>query len=196
MKAENLKKFCLLIAGTMVGILLGFFFSQWNHYTTGTTEKVETYIDTIPYYAPKPQSELVLGTSLYTLPTICFFGGGSGGEPRRQDSTIVAHDSIRTLEMFGTSAGGKPRCSNDSAIVVELPMIQRHYADSTYEAWVSGPIGPKLDSLRIFQPTTIITRQAANTSRWHIGVTTGYGCCTKGFQPYIGIGLTYSLISF
>jgi hypothetical protein len=198
MKTVNKQKLCMLLAGMIVGIFLGWLFSRGKPSAT-ITETVETYYDTIPYYAPKPQSELALGTSVYTLPTTCFLGGGSGGEPRRQssDSIIVAQDTIR-VPMYGTGAGGEPRCSSDSA-VVELPIIQRHYADSTYEAWVSGPLDPKLDSLRIFRPTTIITRQEVINSKqkhWHLGVQAGYGYGVKGFQPYIGLGLTYSIISF
>lgn len=192
-------KFCLLLAGILLGLLFGRFLGRYGPCKTEIEKRVETYYDTIPYYTPKLQSELALGTSGYTLPTLCFIGGGSGGEPRRQcsDSIIVAQDTLKTI-MFGTSAGGEPRCCSDS-VFVELPMIQRLYADSTYEAWVSGPVDPKLDSLRIFLPTTIITQQAVRMDKqkhWHLGVTTGYGYGIKGFQPYIGIGLTYSIISF
>ncbi len=154
-------------------------------------------MDTILHYVPKPQSELALGTHRYTLPTYCFLGGGSGGEPRqRGNNDSICADSISSIHIYGTGAGGEPRCSGDSAIV-ELSILQRHYADSTYEAWVSGPIDPRLDSVRVFAPTTIITkREWKPPKRWHIGVTAGYGYGTNGFQPYIGVGITYSIFSF
>lgn len=161
------------------------------------SETRETYYDTIPYLAPMPKSELALGTLRYNLPTYCFLGGGAGGEPRQrgEDSIIVERDTI-TIPMYGTGAGGEPRCSTDS-VLVELPKIQRHYADSTYEAWVSGPLDPRLDSVKVFAPTTIITqREWKPPKRWHIGVTAGYGYGTKGFQPYIGVGVTYSIFDF
>lgn len=185
----------------VIGILL---VKKLTEKPSGTVvETSETTVDTIPYCAPMPQSELALGTHLYTLPTYRFLGGGAGGEPRprpqhqaqQKDSTRI--DTIAHKDKpFGSGAGGEPRCCSDSAIV-ELPIIQRHYADSTYEAWVSGPVDPRLDSVRVFAPTTIITKQEWKPpKRWHIGITAGYGYGSKGFQPYIGVGITYSLFSF
>lgn len=160
------------------------------------TETRKTTVDTIPYYAPMPQSELALGTHRYTLRAYRFSGGGSGGEPRPQsDSGNICVDTISTVT-YDTGASGDPRCCRDSA-VVELPIIQRHYADSAYEAWVSGPVDPRLDSIRVFAPTTIITkREWKPPKRWHLGITAGYGYGVKGFQPYVGVGITYSIFSF
>lgn len=165
--------------------------------TECVTDTLKVY-DTIPYYAPKPQTELATGTRRYTLPTYYIIGGGAGGVARSTcpTDTICRVDSISLSSDYGPGAGGEPRCSGDSAIV-ELPIIQRHYADSTYEAWISGPIDPRLDSLRVFAPTTIITkREWKPPKRWHIGPTIGYGFTPQGFQPYIGVSITYSIISF
>lgn len=169
----------------MIGVLVGKSeFKQQQPTEEGTTTR-ETTVDTITHRAPEARAERVLGTQRYVLPTYRF-GGGVSGEPLqcRVDST------------FGTGAGGEPRCSKDSAIL-ELPVLQRHYADSTYEAWVSGPVNPQLDSIRVFARQTIITkREWKPPKRWHIGVTAGYGYGAKGFQPYVGVGITYSIFSF
>lgn len=165
--------------------------------TECATDTLKVY-DTIPYYAPQPQTELATGTRRYTLPTYYFIGGGAGGVARSTSATdtICRVDPISLSSDYGTGAGGEPRCSRDSAIV-ELPIIQRHYADSTYEAWISGPIDPRLDSLRVFAPTTIIAkREWKPPNRWHIGPTIGYGFTPQGFQPYIGVSITYSIISW
>ena len=165
--------------------------------TECATDTVKVY-DTIPYHSPKPQTELVTGTRRYTVPAHYIIGRGVGGVPRCNNSsdTINCIDPIDLTPEYGTGAGGEPRCSIDSAIV-ELPIIHRHYADSTYEAWVSGPIDPRLDSLRVFAPTTTITkREWRPPKRWHIGPTIGYGYTPQGFQPYIGVSITYSVISF
>lgn len=194
-----MKKVITFFLGLIVGGCIGYFIMEDKPPGT-VTETKEAYIDTIPHRAPMPQSELALGTHRYTLPTYCFLGGGAGGEPRQRvkngdTSCVEQRDSI-IVAAYGTGAGGEPRCSGDSAIV-ELPMIQRHYADSTYEAWVSGPIAPRLDSVRVFAPTTIITkREWKPPKRWHIGITAGYGYGAKGFHPYIGVGITYSIFSF
>lgn len=195
MKAKHI---LLAVLAGLVAFLVGYFIGKdRTEKPPGTvTETRETTVDTIPYCAPMPQSELALGTHRYTLPTYRFFGGGSGGEPRPcSNDGSIREDTIKTMP-YGTGAGGEPRYCEDSAIV-ELPIVQRHYADSTYEAWVSGPIDPRLDSVRVFAPTTIITkREWKPPKRWHIGITAGYGYCSKGFQPYIGVGITYSIFSF
>ena len=189
--------YILLALGGLIAFFAGFFIGKdRTDKPPGTvTETRETTVDTIPYYAPMPQSELALGTHRYTLPVYRFLGGGYGGEPRqRHDSDSLSVDTLITAH-YGTGAGGEPRCSKDSAIV-ELPIIQRHYADSTYEAWISGPVDPRLDSIRVFAPTTIITQRVWKPpKRWHIGVTAGYGYGPKGFSPYIGVGVTYSIFS-
>ena len=154
-----------------------------------------------PTHDTGKEVKTVTATQFYTLPKYCFFGRGSGGKPRcSADSAVILSavdtNAIALARIYGTGAGGEPRCRADSAII-ELPIIQRHYADSTYEAWVSGPVDPRLDSMRVFAPTTIITkREWKPPNRWHIGVTAGYGYGAKGFQPYIGIGVTYSIYSF
>jgi opacity protein-like surface antigen len=92
--------------------------------------------------------------------------------------------------------------SSDSAIVMQV--VQRVYKrDSLYEAWVSGiKYGewPKLDSINVRQ--RIITERVKETitiqkkrRRWSIGLQAGYGYGFKyrGLEPYVGVGVTYSL---
>lgn len=197
---ENLKLLLVVIVCLLAGAYLHKCQSPPGNIpgrTECVTDTLKVY-DTIPYLAPKPQTELAIGTLRYTLPTYYFIGRGVGGVARCTSvtDTICCVDSMGLSSDYGTGAGGEPRCSRDSAIV-ELPIIQRHYADSTYEAWVSGPIDPRLDSLRVFAPTTTITkREWKPPKRWHIGPTIGYGLTPHGFQPYIGVSITYSIISF
>lgn len=195
-----MKRLIPFLIGLFAGCLISCLLIPPKEQTPGTvTETRKMTVDTIPHRAPMPQSELALGTHLYTLPPYLFLGGGSGGEPRQrspQDSLRVDSTAVYITPTYGTGTGGEPRCSGDSAIV-ELPIVQRHYADSTYEAWVSGPIDPRLDSIQVFARTTTITkREWKPPKRWHIGVTAGYGYGAKGFQPYVGVGITYSIFSF
>jgi opacity protein-like surface antigen len=90
---------------------------------------------------------------------------------------------------------------NDTAIV--LPVVQKTYTDdSTYTAYVSGlkhEEYPKLDSIITRQRTITNTitqsiRIKEKRSRWSIGIQGGYGLTPKGFQPYIGAGIEYSII--
>lgn len=193
------KRYILFALAAIATFFVGFFIgkNRADRHPGTVSETMETYYDTIPYLAPVPKSELSLGKLSYNLPTYCFHGGGAGGEPRQrsEDSIIVERDTL-TIPMFGTGAGGEHRCSLDS-VLVELPKMQRHYADSTYEAWVSGPLDPRLDSVKVFAPTTIISqREWKPPKRWHIGPTIGYGITPHGLCPYVGISVTYSIFSF
>lgn len=82
------------------------------------------------------------------------------------------------------------------SVAVELPIVQRHYADTVYEAWVSGPLNPVLDSIRVFERVERVTvRERVKAGRWHVGLTAGVGIAGGGVAPYVGVGLTYSLWS-
>lgn len=95
-----------------------------------------------------------------------------------------------------TDSEEEQRGGSDS-VVIEIPTLQRYYSDSTYEAWVSGAIDPRLDSIRVCLKTRYITERVIEPKkRWYIGVSAGYGYGANGFHPYIGIGITYSLIRF
>lgn len=84
---------------------------------------------------------------------------------------------------------------HDTTFVV-LPRTQREYSDSTYRAWVSG-YDPRLDSISVYRQTVYVTKiQTLPPKRWHLGVSAGYGLGTSGLTPYVGVGITYSLLSF
>ena len=87
-------------------------------------------------------------------------------------------------------------------VLVHLPIEQRQYSDPRYTAWVSG-YRPQLDSIQIYQQTQYITKEvkvATKPKRWGIGLQAGYGVSLHNGQihpaPYIGVGLSYSLINW
>ncbi len=82
------------------------------------------------------------------------------------------------------------------SVSVELPVVQSVYESTNYKAYVSG-VQARLDSIFVYPLHEVVTvKEKQPPKHWHIGVTAGYGLTTKGFLPYVGIGLTYSLISF
>lgn len=90
-------------------------------------------------------------------------------------------------------------------VEVMVPMEQKHYSDSLYDAYVSG-YKPSLDSLRIYQTTKVVTIteivKVPEKKRWGIGVQAGmgvqYGTIHKQMDvgPYIGVGISYNILSF
>lgn len=195
------KHYLLLVLVGLTAFLTGLFIGKGQtEKPPGTvTETIETSVDTTVVFSPTPQTEKLMGTQRYSLPTY-YFLGGYGGKPRQRGDGAAAETGAKAPEQGQKAEGLEQKegvfTSRDSAIV-ELPVMQRHYADSTYEAWVSGPVDPRLDSLRVFAPTTVITKREWKPPKlWHLGVTAGYGYTPHGFQPYIGIGISYSLISW
>ena len=87
-------------------------------------------------------------------------------------------------------------------VLVHLPIEQRQYSDLRYTAWVSG-YRPQLDSIRIYKTTEYITKEiktVAKPKRWGIGLQAGYGVSLHNGQvfpaPYVGVGLSYSIINW
>lgn len=126
-------------------------------------------------------------------------------KPETKDSTVVRYVTERLLiadnvaklpetgEKSQDSVPKSGKTVGDSANVV-IPITQKVYEDSMYKAYVSG-YRASLDSFYIYPRKEVITIRE-KPRRWHIGISAGYGLTPKGFQPYIGIGVTYSLMSF
>ena len=89
---------------------------------------------------------------------------------------------------------------HDTTFVV-LPRFQREYADSLYTAWVSG-YDPRLDSIRIVRTLHVVTQTVTvkePPKRWGLGVTAGYGLTLAPqpqLSPFIGVGVSYNLVSW
>lgn len=87
-----------------------------------------------------------------------------------------------------------------------LAVVQREYSDdSTYTAWVSGvryAEWPKLDSISVRQleivktiHETVTLVERKKTSRFSVGLIGGYGYGLgyKGFEPFVGVGVSYKI---
>lgn len=85
-------------------------------------------------------------------------------------------------------------------LYIPLPIEQRVYGNTRYRAVVSG-ISPSLDTIAIYQSTTIINRvrETHLRPRWSIGLQAGVGLTIDGgirATPYFGAGIQYNLIHF
>lgn len=83
------------------------------------------------------------------------------------------------------------------SVKVEIPITQKVYSDSNYTAWVSG-YHPQLDSIKLVNRlvNSSYSFKGKESQRLVFGLTAGYGITPKGFQPYLGIGLTFSFYGF
>ena len=73
------------------------------------------------------------------------------------------------------------------------------WRDSLCEVYASG-IMASVDSVRHFQEYKYITIETQVPvkvkSHWGLGVNAGYGVGKGGFTPYIGVGISYNLLSW
>lgn len=133
-------------------------------------EKIEvrdTFIDTIPYLQPIPIDSMVLRYTTVKLPV--------------KDTVYIREaDTIKI-----------------DSIAVEIPITQKTYRDSTYQAWVSG-YNPQLDSIYVFPKTITFTNRIRDApKRWGLGIQVGveYDGNYK-IQPYIGLGISYNILTW
>lgn len=87
---------------------------------------------------------------------------------------------------------------NDTTFIT-LPRQERKYQSPQFQAWVSG-YDPKLDSIKLYQTTKTITKEIPviqkQKPRFSLGITGGYGAGKDGLTPFVGVGLTYNLLSW
>lgn len=119
------------------------------------------------------------------------------------DSIVHRYVTVRVpiADTVQIAAASQTQTPHADSVNVSLPLTQRVYSDSTYQAWVSGYM-PALDSIRILQPVTTVTRTVTNTEtryrtrRWGLGIHAGVGLTPNKPQPYIGIGIQYNILSW
>lgn len=163
---------CLLV-GLIVGIAVDRIYGSGHDHDPGG-KTVEVYVDTIPFYKPVPRDSVVLQYEAATLPVV------PAAQTEEQPDTQIA--SAATTE------------NGDSARVL-IPITQSTYhEDSLYTAYVSG-YRARLDSIFVYPRREVVTIRKP-PKRWNIGIQAGYGFTPAGAQPYIGIGIGYTLFSF
>ena len=145
-------------------------------------DTIVTY-DTIAYLHPVPKDSVVLRYVTRHLAVV------------RADSSqyIDKSDTISP----GNYAQNWENFIRDSADV-EIPITQKRYYSDEYVAYVSG-YEPSLDSIKVYPRTTLIRERSYKPpNKFHIGLNAGYGygIKSKTFEPYVGVGISYSIISF
>ena len=176
----------------LTGFVIGCYgvFCMYNVSRVASYCDTTTYFDTIPYYQPVPKDSMVIKYVTRTLPL-----------KNRDNSTTNKNDTFLAEKYAQNNGENIPplyaSVDSDSAAVA-IPITQKRYENEDYRAYVSG-YEPNLDSIFVFPKSTVIhERSYKPPKKWHIGITGGYGYGFKSKQaePYIGIGITYSIISF
>ena len=167
----NKTHFIVFIVGAVLGLLSGFFigkgiYDQPIH--ESVTRDTVTRIDTVFQYHPQPVEVEKVRTEYRWL-------------------TRVTTDTVTDYTVLHDS------------VLVEVPIESKHYNSPEYDAWVSG-YQPSLDSIKVYQKTEYITETITKTKRktWGIGFNVGYGYDfkSKTAAPFVGVGISYDIISF
>lgn len=82
---------------------------------------------------------------------------------------------------------------------VNLPREEVEYRDTSYRAVVSGFL-PRLEEIEIYRQDRVVTIETTRTikerSHWGLGVLAGAGISTQGLVPYVGIGVSYNILTW
>lgn len=180
----------VFLTGLAVGLLAGMLGNRGGSGKQEVLEREVTRsvrVDTVRVAAPEADAEVAVREEIHRFA----IRPEGAAEPRAETTSRGREDKTNCV----TGWIGEVTVPKDS-VAVEIPITQKHYGDSTYEAWVSGYM-PKLDSIRVYARTEKIrVREYKPPNRWHVGVTAGYGYTPHGFEPFIGISLTYSIFDF
>jgi hypothetical protein len=168
----NKTNFIVFCVGIFLGLCTGFFTGKAIYdkpLNVGIKRDTIIVTDTIPQYFPQPVEVEKVRTEYKWLTRIQHVG---------KTDTLLMRDSV----------------------LVEVPIESKHYHANEYDAWVSG-YEPSLDSIKVYQRTEYITETITKTTRrkpWGIGFHAGYGYDfrTKTAAPFVGVGISYDIISF
>ena len=121
--------------------------------------------------------------------------------------TLVIHDTTMSYRPIYVD-----RVKLDSVLVPVLDTMMIHdttyvylerekvtWRDSLCEVYASG-VMPSVDSVRHFQEYKYITIETQVPfkvkSHWGLGVNAGYGVGKGGLTPYVGVGISYNILSW
>lgn len=137
-------------------------------------------------------------------------GRGDAPEVRIQTDTLMVRDTI-TIEkpvveerilLQEVFLPVTDTIMMRDTIYVALQREQVIWKDSLSVVYASG-VMPEVDSVKHFITERIVTEkeviEVKKRSRWGIGIQAGYGIGLSGdvrMTPYVGIGVTYNLLSW
>lgn len=123
-----------------------------------------------------------------------------GLKPQRD--TIILRDTITRVKPIFVEINGEIRTDTlwlHDTLALPVPIEQKVYADSDYRAVVSG-WHASLDTISVYPKTMVITEitpvEIPPPKRWGLGIAAGYGASKDGLSPYIGVGISYSILQW
>ena len=159
----------------------------------------------------KPGTYILIGVGLAVAVLLGFLIGqrcprnGGGETPTIKVDTLVIRDTIKVTEAISVAkrvVDSIPYPVTDTlrlrdTLYVFLEREQIRWEDSLSVAYVSG-VMPQVDSVIHHTENLIITKEIPVTkkTRWGLGVQAGVGAGKGGLTPYVGVGVSYNILSW
>ena len=130
---------------------------------------------------------------------------GEGETPTIKVDTLVIRDTIKVTEAISVTkrvADSIPYPVTDTlrmrdTLYVFLEREQIRWEDSLAVVYASGVI-PQVDSVIHHTQSLIMTKEipVIKKTRWGLGVQSGVGAGKGGLTPYVGVGVSYNILSW
>ena len=117
--------------------------------------------------------------------------------------TLTKPDFVEKIELDSVYMPVTDTLWKHDTLYVYLEREQIQWQDSLCRVYASG-INPQVDSVTHFVQETIVNREISVPvkvkSRWGLGIQVGYGAGVNGKQvyltPYVGVGISYNILSW
>ena len=161
----------------------------------------------------KPGQYILMGLGIAAAVLIAFLLGqrcprNDQGEPLTpRVDTLLIRDTIKVKEpIFLTRrvVDSIPYPVTDTirlrdTLYLFLPREQVTWEDSLSRVYASG-IDPQVDSVIHFTQEQVITKEIpvvmVKKTRWGIGIQAGATADKEGVMPYVGVGVSYNILSW
>ena len=159
----------------------------------------------------KPGQYMLTGIGVAAALIISFLVGqrcprnGGGETPTIKVDTLVIRDTIKVTEAISVTkrvVDSIPYPVTDTlrlrdTLYVFLEREQIRWEDSLSVVYASG-VMPQVDSVIHHTENLIITKEipVIKKTRWGLGVHAGVGAGKGGLTPYVGVGVSYNLLSW
>ena len=161
----------------------------------------------------KPGTYILIGVGLAVAVLVGFLVGqkcprnGGGETPTIKVDTLVIRDTFKVTEpiyVTKRAVDSIPYTVTDTlrlrdTLYVILAREQIRWEDSLSVVYASG-VMPQVDSVIHYTESLIITKEIpviqVKKTRWGLGVQAGVGAGKGGLTPYVGVGVSYNILSW
>lgn len=138
-----------------------------------------------------------------------FYMGRNSVKPAIVEKTRVVYDTITRTKIVHDTMWRDRVIYRDMPVVIKecdtvrvidtikvaIPIYTYHFKDGLYDIRAEG-YDVKINSVTVYPRTEYKVERVEVKNRWGLGVQIGYGASKDGLSPYVGIGVSYNLITW